>query len=226
LHTAINALEPDQILSGGYNWDSAEQPEVGFWRKPEEAKVPPAQLGRWNGKLNACIAAINDVEHSVRGILLNKGGARRIYWPEPNLYMAADDRQEGARKALGEGTNSGTDSQQLESIYYVSGTGKRARSGVYNRDFATTKPLKNYFGNLRELIVRADDGVIERDRIVGFIKGIRQTHLDSKLVLDKLSTWYGVDAPVETAGTEIRDGLEKAINSLARRLLPILNAPR
>lgn len=154
------------IVSGGYQWDTAAKP-AAFWGGPGP------NVATWNGKLTACLVLINDAEHDIReryAAILPKS----VYWPEPNTYMDYRTRLAGAAVARDAGQAAGDGAQQRESTYYIRNLDV---VGHYDRTLQTTKPLKTYFNDLRDMIVLASAQAIPRQDVKALVQNVRQSHL-------------------------------------------------
>ncbi len=187
------------IVSGGYNWDTSAK-GAGFW--DAAGGVAPAAGGfaahgaTWNRKLHDCLELINDAEHDVRERYAALFPAA-VYWPEPNAYMEFRARRAGAQVALAAG-QAAPDVQQRETTYYVREINNLV--GHYDRGLATTKPLKDYFTDLRDMI-RANR-VVPSGEVRTLIESVRQTHL-SPGHLQHILQWHDENAPDESLASSL-----------------------
>lgn len=220
------AAEGPRVVSGGYNWNMAPR-DATFWlgdpgknKKHKIDKATELALASWNAKWTGSLRAINQTEHAVR-VELNKLLSKLVYWPEPNSYMGFEDRLAGARRALEQGERSGQGAQQREMTYYVKGIDPL--KGVYLPEIAATKPVKDYFDPLRELIKASDKAAPKPAEIKAYIESIRQTHLNFQIVQDVLR-WNGVEKPLNLpAQAKIKELLAGLVTKLTERLQNILS---
>lgn len=189
------------IVSGGYLWDTAPQ-DAAFWGDGF------AEHGvAWNRKLTLCLETINAGEHQVRQ-RYNAIAPKAVYWPEPNTYMDSAARTAGASVALERGKNSGSDSQQRESSYYVREIGSMA--GRYMPELQTTKPLKGYFTALCDLIKQSFVGRVTHGEVDTVVRSVRQTHL-SESHLGDIGGWNnGAQSVIDSTD---------ALNAIRRNVL-------
>ena len=201
------------IVSGGYNWDTKPQP-LEWWAQGGKGVIEAFAMA-WNHIFAGCLRELNTAEHNIR-LQINEISSRRIYWPEPNTYQTATDRRRGADRAL-KGRVVGQ-SQQRESSYYMdpkTDSGDGEKFGVYDPGMATTKPIKDYFDNLRDLIKSAPiangkktGGKKPKDVSVEDVKkvliNIRQMHLNKQILKD-IAGWHSAD----TLPAEVEKLIEK-----------------
>lgn len=175
------------VVSGGYNWDTSAK-AAAFWDAGGAVNGGFAANGAvWNRKLTACLDLINDAEHDIRERYAALVPAT-VYWPEPNNYMESHTRVGAAQAVLAAG-QAAADVQQRESTHYLRDINNLV--GHYDRSLATTKPLKNYFDDLRDLI-RANR-VVTRQEAKTWVESVRQTHL-SPGHLQHILQWHAADA--------------------------------
>ena len=215
---ALADLYDGQVLSGGYDWDTAAKPAT-FW----PTGAAQSDLVRWNRRWTDSLALINTVEHQYRKRLLGEHGEypHLLYWPEPNIYMTAADRRKGAADLLG--AVKPNSPQMRESIFYVKSCASTGNlRGTYDRRLKTTKPAKDaYFTDLRQLILDADRGAPSEDRRRAVVEGIRQTHLSPTHITDiQKSSWYDVQYP--TPDRKFETMRRAAVKAATDRLDPIL----
>jgi hypothetical protein len=211
-NTWLDEIEDGTIVTGGYDWDTSAKPPT-FW----DEKNVNARVNKWNAKWTAILTEINREEHAYRKLLLDRHGATLLYWPEPNIYMTATDRLEGA-PALLEAVKPGA-AQMRESLYYMSRhvpSGELA--GKYDSHLKTTKPAKDdYFTDLKALIKQTRKPSEEEVRKV--VREIRQTHLGANWTSD-IQKWHGAQAPIESSAVEAER--VAAVNRVAAQIQTIL----
>lgn len=202
------------IASGGYKWDESPKAEE-FWRDKDDERVNKSSLDKWNDKLVKTIKMINRAEHMIRDYL-NKQDSKLIYWPEPNTYMNRMDRMKGAEKAFVAGQESGTNAQQRESNYYMKDI--KGLKGIYDKALATTKPLKQYFKPLRDLIKSSDAKSPDTDTLRKLVENIRQTHMSPEHI-GNMQKWTPTDNSIDSTKQE---KWEKARVELVNQLVEYL----
>lgn len=217
----IGLSEGPHVVSGGYEWDTSPQDEKFWLDSSLKEKLPKGQLDLWNGKLTKSLKLINYIEHLVRENL-NEIDSRLVYWPEPNSYMISYHRQQGAEKALEGGVTAGVTAQQREMAYYVKGI--KGLKGVYNREMTTTKPLKDYFKGLRDMIKSSDKSTQDPGKIISMIKEIRQSHLNFERVTQDIRRWHDwKDELNPEMVDEIKRTIDAGTKQLSQRLQTILS---
>jgi hypothetical protein len=226
-------------LTGGYDWNTAAPPEkikdpvsgkqVYFWGQPAvTARITDVLATKWS----QIITLINAAEHA-RRVRLAQVRASLVYWPEPNTYMSADVRLEGAKSVDEFKGHQTKDSQQRESIFYLREPARTGQlEGAHDPAMTSTKPVKTYFDWLRDWLLAQElpktrsmvPKPPELPAVKSAIENIRQTHLSPDHIADiQKETWYGVRDPLDS---QTKDTLEQeriaAVAALAQGVRDVI----
>ncbi len=211
VHRAMN--KGYVLISGGYNWSRNDVARAAAAAGIDTRSAPKVAM------LERAIEILNRHEHRVRKELLALGGAKSVYWPEPNTYMTASVRLDGARALEAQARERGVGvSQQNEGIAYATTAHVKHDKATYEPGIATVKPLKTYFSGFLTYFSDAyEAGVFRLGDITDQVLAVRQTHLNVENV-EKVLSKQGSTLSLADYGPVVERCLNACVAALAGNL--------